>query len=320
MKETGADGRSMDDRADGSPDQELEPGTEPGMEELDERLEKLREAEAKLEVELEGDGSGEALPPADEGPQLKLESSTRMPKVSEPPAEFPPKVLIIGSARGWEVAPFADTSWSVWSLSRMYHSLPRWDVWFELHPWDRLCERLDGATPQHDQVRMRAEYQQWLSQDHGRPIFMQRQYPQVPGCVEYPLHHILDTFPQRYFTNSVSYMIALAVFQGAREIAIYGVDMATKEEYTAQRSGVEYWVGLAQGAGVDVHIPDHSDLCKARVLYGFHDDPMHDKLNQKLDTALRSIKEAEQMERQAALALANARGAKQILEWQLRNY
>lgn len=293
------------------------------MPDTPERLKKLREAEARLEVEgvLEGDGSGEALPEVEgEGPHLKLESSTRQPKVSEPPAEFPRKVLIIGSAQGWEQAPFADTSWSVWSLSRMYHSVPRWDVWFELHPWERLCERLDGTTKQAETMRLRAEYQQWLSQDHGRPIFMQRAYPQVPGCVPYPLDNILDTFPQRYFTNSVSYMIALAVLQGVEEVAIYGVDMATKEEYTAQRSGVEYWVGLAQGAGVDVHIPDASDLCKSRVLYGFMDDPMHEKLRMKMDNALRSIKEAENMERQAQLALANARGAKQILEWQMRNY
>jgi len=252
--------------------------------------------------------------------EADLTRTTRVPRVSEPMNEFPRKVLIIGSATGWEAAPFSDPSWSVWSLSRMYHSIPRWDVWFELHPWDRLCERLDGSTPEVDQKRGRAEYQQWLSQDHGRPIFMQRAYPQVPGCIEFPLHRILDTFPQRYFTNSVSYMIALAVFQGAEEIAIYGVDMATKEEYTDQRSGVEYWIGLAQGAGIDVHIPDNSDLCKSRALYGFHDDPMIDKLNQKLDLTMRQIAEAENLANQAAMAISNARGAKQILEWQLRNY
>ena len=299
---------------DGSTGQELEQDQTL----LDERR---KEQLAKAEERLERDKADLEREVA-EGPTLKLESTTevRQPKVSEPPADFPKKVLMIGSATGWEQAPFQDPSWSVWSLSRMYHSVPRWDVWFELHPWERLCERLDGSTPIQDQVRSRAEYQQWLSQDHGRPIFMQRQYPMVPGCVKYPLENILDTFPQRYFTNSVAYMIALAVFQGVEEIQIWGVDMATKEEYTAQRSGVEYWVGLAQGAGVDVLIPEMSDLCKSRVLYGFHEDPMHDKLNVKLDHAMRGIKEAEAMQRQAELALANARGAKQILEWQIRNY
>lgn len=289
-----------------------------------ERAARLEGAEATLEevdlAELTGDGTGESLPEVEDTPVLRIDSSTRQPKVSEPPAAFPKKVLMIGSAAGWEKAPFQDPSWDVWSLSRMYHSLPRWDVWFELHPWERLCERLDGVTPQQEQMRLRAEYQQWLSQDHGRPIFMQRHYPQVPGCVQYPLDHILDTFPERYFTNSVSYMLALAIFQGVEQIQIWGVDMATKEEYTAQRSGVEYWVGLAQGAGIDVHIPDVSDLCKSRVLYGFHQDPIHDKLNQKLDHAMRGMKEAEAMAQQAALALANARGAKQILEWMLRNH
>jgi len=328
-------------------EQDLEPSTgadpaaghTPGLEGLGQRLKKLEAMEQDLEKDaelLEGvegeptvdhphlklQGGSEAEAATDKSaPSVRSSGSTRAPKVSDPPAEFPKKVAIIGSAQGWEAAPYDDPSWSIWGLSRMYHSLPRWDVWFEIHPWDRLCERRDGQTPQVEQMRLRAEYQQWLQQDHGRPIFMKQHYPQVPNCVVYPLEQILEVFPgDPYFTNSVSYMIALALFQGVEQLAIYGVDMATKEEYTDQRSGVEYWVGLARGAGVDVLIPSISDLCKARVLYGMYDDPEHDKLTLKLDTAMRQLAEAEKMGRQAELAMANAKGAKQILEWMLRNY
>lgn len=344
----------MSDGADGRDSRDPAGKHTPGMEELEQRLQELEEREVDLVegVKLDSDDDEEAYqrdlqevrqvrdelagkspdasgsdagPEAEaERPHLKLESSSaapRRPKVSEPPAEFPKKVAIIGSASGWELAPFDDPSWNVWSLSRMYHSLPRWDVWFEIHPWDRLCERRDGTTPQNEQLRLKAEYQHWLSQDHGRPIFMQQHYPQVPGCLVYPLDAIRQTFPgDDYFTNSVSYMLALAIFQGVERIGIWGVDMATAEEYHDQRPGVEYWVGLARGAGITVDIPATSDLCKSRVLYGWYADPMHDKLTLKLDHAMRGIKEAENHGRQAELALANARGAKQILEWMLRNY
>lgn len=299
--------------------------TEQGSSRLDElkaRLEIAGELNAEMDAELGAELDQEKA--GDEKPVLKLESSQeapRQPRVSEPVAqEGSKKVAIIGSAGGWELAPYKDPSWSIWSLSRMYHSIPRWDVWFELHPWDRLCERRDGKTPELEQQRLRAEYQQWLQQDHGRPIFMQQNYPQVPGAVKYPLDRMLETFPQRYYTNSVSYMLALAIVQGAEEIAIYGVDMATEEEYTLQRPGVEYWVGLAQGAGIDVHIPPLSDLCKSRTLYGFMDDELADKLTYKLDLAMRQQEEAKEMKRQSDLALANGAGAKQILEWLLRNY
>lgn len=259
---------------------------------------------------------------AQAGPQL-VESSVeapRRPHVSPPPEEAPQRVLIVGSAHGWETAPFHDPSWSVWSLSRMYHHIPRWSAWFELHPWDRLCERLDGKTPEVEQQRNRQEYQRWLMQDHGRPIFMQENRPEVPGCVRFPLEAIKGAFPFPYFTNSVGYMLALAILQGAKEIGIWGIDMATQEEYTTQRPGVEYWVGVAVGAGIKVTIPELSDLCKSRVLYGYGDDELHTKLSYKLDLAKRAGVEAEKAIRQAQLAKAHNEGAEQILDWVLNNF
>ncbi len=58
------------------------------------------------------------------------------------------------------------------------------------------------------------------------PVYMQQHWDIVPKSVPYPLQDILSSFG-RYFTNSVSYMIALAIKVGAKEIGCWGVDMAT---------------------------------------------------------------------------------------------
>lgn len=264
---------------------------------------------------------------------ISLESSQstpRSPLVSPPPErseELPQRILIVGSAHGWETAPFDDPSWAVWSLSRMYTGIPRWDAWFEIHPYDRLCERLDGETPKPAQERQRADYHRWLSVNHGKPIFMQEVHPAVPSSVKYPLEMIKQTFPHPYFTNTVGYMLAYACAMrvahpedGPKEIGIWGIDMATEEEYQTQRPGVEYWVGVAVGLGIRVTIPEVSDLVKSRVLYGWGNDELFTKLTYKRDMHGRTIKEADKAIEHAKLTKAQATGAKQTLDWIIDNF
>lgn len=76
----------------------------------------------------------------------------------------------------------------------------------------------------------------------------------------FPLEDIPEE--QRYFTNSVCYMIALAILEGYERIELYGVNQAGLFEYMEQRRGVEFWVGYALGRGVEVFINEPSKLLK----------------------------------------------------------
>ena len=67
---------------------------------------------------------------------------------------------------------------------------------------------------------------------------------------------------QRYFTNSVCYMIALAILEGYGRIELYGVNQAGMFEYMEQRRGVEFWIGYALGKGIEVYIHEPSKLLK----------------------------------------------------------
>jgi hypothetical protein len=74
---------------------------------------------------------------------------------------------------------------------------------------------------------------------------------------------------EKYFTSSVAYALALAIYKGYQKIEVYGVEMETNTEYGHQRVGVAYWIGFAEGQGIEVDF--HGDMLKA-PLYGYDGD------------------------------------------------
>jgi len=70
-------------------------------------------------------------------------------------------------------------------------------------------------------------------------------------------------------------MIALALSEGVTHLGFYGIHYALDEEHKKQRSGCEYWMGVAVGRGVQLVIPESAPLLKEPGwLYGYES---HDK-------------------------------------------
>jgi len=161
-----------------------------------------------------------------------------------------------------------------------------YDRWFQLHTFTEAQTRDKN-------------HGWWLENQKNVPIvYMQKKYPNVPRCVEFPLHPICE-LGRGYLTNSISYMIGLALLESImdappdvrekygnrwvksptafEDVYLYGIDMATHEggvghtegEFSYQRPSVEYWVGLLEGFGIRVHIPIQSDILKCVRLYGY---------------------------------------------------
>jgi hypothetical protein len=110
---------------------------------------------------------------------------------------------------------------------------------------------------------------EWLQQPRGKPIYMQFHYPEIPDSVEYPLEDIVQKYIgklrhgdkiSRYFTNSLAYMVALAMYEGFQRIEIYGFEMAHDTEYVTQKANAEFWIGLALGRGIEIYIPEECSL------------------------------------------------------------
>ncbi|NMD04081.1 MAG: hypothetical protein GYA71_12470, partial [Bacteroidales bacterium] len=95
-----------------------------------------------------------------------------------------------------------------------------------------------------------------------------------------------------YFTNSISYMIAYAIYKGYEKIELYGVDMSARDEYINQRGSVMYWIGFARAKGIEVNLA--SGIDKPCFLYGYEPGiNMRNKLKQLRDFAETGKKTAE---------------------------
>ena len=258
----------------------------------------------------------------------------------------PRKIAIIGKAPSSSLlAPYADPAWEVWILNTLGSAkeVPRWDRQFELHD---LCLVKNPGF---------GNYYDFLKEESGkRPVYLRDDPPkEFKGGIRYPygeIKRVFETFSGRdYFTNTVSWMVALAVYEhmlgrmyhepegldpvGVLEIGMWGVDMAQHNtaysmtnagpfasEYARQRPSVEYWIGVAEGKGIKFTIPPQSDILKTACLYGFHTNETFQKLQARDKELEQRIAHAHQREQQAhdeALYLAGAReGAKYHMQMQ----
>lgn len=194
------------------------------------------------------------------------------------------KIAICGRAPSTILeAPFDDTEWEIWTLGNAAMpqpegsgvqkgalTLPRWDRLFELHNLDEK----KAIWPQ--------AYYDWLAVDHGKPVMIGAPSEYVPHGIVYPWAKVLKEFGS-YFNNSISEMIAIALLEGVTHLSLYGVDMAQSDpvlhqgnpEYQHQRPSCEYMLGVARGRGVEVFVPDASDLLKCARIYAYHGDIGH---------------------------------------------
>ena len=218
-------------------------------------------------------------------------------EVLMPPEGFPryrSKCAIVGfapsSMRDVEFV-WDDPDLEIWGLNQLYIVYPRLvphvTRWFQIHH-KHSYEAALGRDHSHHA---------WLAEQTAFPIYMQDRQPDIPMSIRFPKEELLSKF-RRYFTNSISWEIALAIYEGFQTIYLFGVDMATDSEYAYERPSCEYFVGLAEGAGIKVVLPDKSDLLKAIYLYPFEDEaPFKAKLEarrQELRSRVGQAASAEQ--------------------------
>ncbi len=189
------------------------------------------------------------------------------------------KVAIIGTApSSRSVAPYDDLSWDIWGCSPgNMNCIPRVDAWFEIHAnllWPKYID-LYGKN-----------YIKWLSEQKF-PVYLQDEswHPKYfPHALKFPAHELVKKFGRYWFNSSFAWMTAFAIHLGYKEIGLFGVDMASKDEYFQQRLGFYHWLDKAKDLGIKMTIPRESDLAQPPGLYGYSDNsPFGRKLHARND-------------------------------------
>jgi len=180
-------------------------------------------------------------------------------------------VAIVGGE--WSSGPWAP--WGeieVWGLNEL-HGRPWYKVegvtrWFQMH--DK-----SSFTKGH-----KYNHWEWLQEEHDFPIYMLQNYDDVPNSVPYPLRKIQNELignfyrgeekMEKLFSSTVCYEVAQALHEDFERIELFGITMLFKGEYGWQREAMAFWMGKADGMGVDIWMPETCSLLM-QPLYGYEE-------------------------------------------------
>lgn len=158
---------------------------------------------------------------------------------------------VIGKGKGWELAPYDIESWGATQL------IIKRNV-------NRVVDMNDYSNGDWGNDQLEEVRQSKLKVDElGIPYI---------GLDNYPIHLVTEFFETDYFSNTIDYMIALAIYEGYTSLDLYGVNMALESEYYYEKPGVDYWCGQAMGRGIRVTCHgDLSTIMRTRngLMYGY---------------------------------------------------
>ena len=131
------------------------------------------------------------------------------------------KVAILGKLNTKFKAPFDAPDWDIWSVNKHVDEdkIARIDLWFDLHfePYKKDA-------------------------DFTRENF--------------PFEEIDAMLGGHYFNNTISYLIAYAIYKGYKEIALYGMKFdSPAEKKIKQYENVRELIFFAKGRGIKVTAP-----------------------------------------------------------------
>lgn len=152
------------------------------------------------------------------------------------------KIAILAKGPTLQQYPGRDPFDLVWGLNQIggTHSL---DALFVM---DDLKARLPyWAGP---------DFCEWLK-GYDRPLITSKAYPEWELSQSYPIVEVANFFGLPLgisMYSTVDYMLALAVYQRATEIHLYGVDCANPKREETVRVSIGKWIGVAQSHGIRV--------------------------------------------------------------------
>lgn len=162
------------------------------------------------------------------------------------------KVAILGTApSSLSAAPVNDPSWEIWATGpAIFGKLPRVDRWFEIHtPGDEESKRYFDALNEYDG-------EVWSFTDL-----------KLKNLIKYPRAEIIEAYGEWFLSSSIAWMEALAIKEKVDVMGLFGVEMAEDTEYADQKPGCLHFIEKAIGLGIQVVVPECSELLSVKPPY-----------------------------------------------------
>lgn len=162
-------------------------------------------------------------------------------------------VAIVGGAEATAaLAPFNDPEWEIWGLAWHTASLERIDLLFDIHD-----PGFKGEAPYrlHYNSHLNRRYLDKVNKS-GTPIVCdQKALASFTNGIAFPLDEVRSIIPPRDFLEcTVSYMIAYAIFRGAKRIGLWGCHFTGRDEYQYQLPSTTWLLGYAEAIGIEIVI------------------------------------------------------------------
>ena len=226
------------------------------------------------------------------------------------------KLAIVGTAETMPMTPFYDKDYEIWAVSvcATYPAFKRADLFFELHNktyWGKA--EPDGSTPIIDR----------LNKFDG-PTYMFDHYPEIPKSVRFPIDELMQY--RRYHTTSITYMLAWAYHSYIKtgkpyHVALFGIHMAAREEYTEQRPCCEYWLGKMEGAGIDLTMAPGGSVLASNGLYGYEGyHPAIPKIRDRINGLQAGVQHSNSELERWSIQKAKNEGALNEAEYWMRQF
>jgi len=184
-------------------------------------------------------------------------------------------VAIVGHGSGKTLVKKLEGVDRVWGINALNLSIPT-DLIFSVHRFPDRFYQMGEAK----RLTTIASFER--AQKDGTPVLSCHVWDKYPVIQPYPIDHIVGRFGIDYFTCSAAYALAYAIDVGVGKISLCGV--TGRENADFQRPCIEFWCGVAVGAGIPVYsFGGGSDIMRtetnetAPVLqqwrYGYHHHP-----------------------------------------------
>jgi len=178
-------------------------------------------------------------------------------------------VYLVGTGPKWETCPFDKETWGIAKLMMMNAIPRRINRIFSMDDLDHLQAVRRGNFTKKEFVDW---INTWKNVDGtGIQYISCRTHKEINNSVEFPMKEVVKRFKVPYFSNSIAYMVALALYEGYTHISTFGIAQAGTGEYAMERKCLEFWIGMAIGMGVIFNIRTPSSLLQndTGYMYGY---------------------------------------------------